>query len=349
MKNKRVAIIGHFGAGREILDGQTIKTRVLYDELKKTVDWEIQKVDTYYRKRNPLKLIYQSLRSMVTARDIIVLLSGNGMRVFFPVLTILVKLFGIRIYHDVIGGNLVKYIDKYPRFQSYLNSFRINWVETERMKAELEAAGLSNVEVLPNFKRLNVVREEELQMAVFPPYRFCTFSRVMKEKGIEDAINAVKSLNAKAECELCTLDIYGAVDASYKAEFEERLLNAGPVVRYKGQVPYDKSVEALKGYYSLLFPTRWEGEGFAGTIVDAFSAGLPVIATDWRHNSDIVTHGVNGILYPGEMFDCLEDAMSWAMGNPQSVEKMKRQCVCSARFYQPETCICKVIDCVEQR
>ena len=31
--SKKIAIIGHFGGSENLLDGQTIKTKILYDEL----------------------------------------------------------------------------------------------------------------------------------------------------------------------------------------------------------------------------------------------------------------------------------------------------------------------------
>ena len=51
---KRIAIIGHFGGKEDFLDGQTVKTKILYEELKHATDWEIKKVDTYYKSKNPL-------------------------------------------------------------------------------------------------------------------------------------------------------------------------------------------------------------------------------------------------------------------------------------------------------
>lgn len=39
MKNNKIAIIGHFGGNEERLDGQTIKTKILYDELKSATEW----------------------------------------------------------------------------------------------------------------------------------------------------------------------------------------------------------------------------------------------------------------------------------------------------------------------
>ena len=67
-------------------------------------------------------------------------------------------------------------------------------------------------------------------------------------------------------------------------------------VSYGGKVPFDKSVDILKNYFALLFPTYYDGEGFAGTLIDAFSAGVPVIASDWKYNAEIVNEKV-GIVY----------------------------------------------------
>ena len=138
MSTKKIAIIGHFGGNENILDGQTVKTKILYEELSKATGWKIQKVDTYYKSKDPLRLVWQTVIALVTAKDIIVLLSGNGMKFYFPILSFASKAFGTRVYHDVIGGNLASYTEAYPKFKEYLNSFRVNWVETASMKRELE-------------------------------------------------------------------------------------------------------------------------------------------------------------------------------------------------------------------
>lgn len=68
-------------------------------------------------------------------------------------------------------------------------------------------------------------------------------------------------------------------------------------IRYGGLVPFDKSVNVLKDYLALLFPIYYEGEGFAGTLIDAYFAGVPVIAPDWKYNAELVNEYV-GFVYP---------------------------------------------------
>ena len=63
------------------------------------------------------------------------------------------------------------------------------------MKSALEANGFRNIFLMPNCKPLAVLSEDELVYPTGTPYRLCTFSRVCKEKGIEDAVHAVASVN----------------------------------------------------------------------------------------------------------------------------------------------------------
>ena len=343
---KNIAIIGHFGGNEEILDGQTVKTKILYNELKNTTDWSIKKVDTYYKAKKPLKLLWDTLKCMLTTKHIIVLLSRNGMRFYFPLLSFFANLFGTKVYHDVIGGSLDKLILQYPGFRDYLNNFKVNWVESAGLKERLENLGVLNCEVMPNFKRLHVLTQYSGEYT--EPYRFCIFSRVMKEKGVEAAIEAIEAINTSLDRKICVLDIYGRIDDGYKSRFEEIMQNVSNAVNYKGIVPYDKSVKAIKDYYALLFPTYWDGEGFPGTIVDAFSAGLPVIATDWNCNAEIVDNMKTGIIYPNKEISDLRSAIEWCIAHKEEVVNWKNNCLQKARKYKPDSYIKHIIKTIEE-
>lgn len=195
--------------------------------------------------------------------------------------------------------------------------------------------------MIPNFKRLKLANLELNEYK--EPYQFCIFSRVMKEKGIETAINAIQSVNAETERTVCTLDIYGRIDDGYKNQFEKVMGQTTMAIDYKGMVPYDQSVEAIKKYYALLFPTYWDGEGFPGTIVDAFSAGIPVVGTDWNCNGEIIENKRNGILYPNEEIKDLKEAIKWLIDNKDSMTQMKKQCIESAKKYQPDEYIDRIV------
>ena len=345
-KDKMVTIIGHFGGKKEFLDGQTVKTKILYEELNKNTKWKIMKVDTYYKKR-PIKLAIQTLNAVAKSKDVIILLSGNGMKLYFPLLYFCSKIFNKNIYHDVIGGNLDYYIQKYPKYVKYLNEFKYNWVETNGLKHKLEILGIKNCEVIPNFKRLKIVSEDEIESVDSEKsiYKFCTFSRVMKEKGISDAIDAVNELNnEKYRGFLYQLDIYGPIDNNYEKEFKKKLkTSSNNNIRYCGKIAFNSSVEVLKQYDALLFPTYWDGEGFPGTIIDAFSAGVPVIATDWNCISEIIDNGINGIIYPKDNIKSLKEAIINLINDETLLNKMRYECIKKANEYNPEYWINEII------
>ena len=51
------------------------------------------------------------------------------------------------------------------------------------------------------------------------PYRLCTFSRVIKEKVIEDIVQVIEEINSKNEKNIYSLDIYGPIDSHYEDQF----------------------------------------------------------------------------------------------------------------------------------
>jgi glycosyltransferase involved in cell wall biosynthesis len=345
MANKRIAIIGHFAENADISDGQTVKTRILFDELSALGRFDIRKVDTYLKRSHPLKLLAKSVWALLTVKDIVVLLSGNGMRFYFPILCFFAKALGTRVYHDAIGGNLDAYVREDPKFRKYLASFRMNWVETEILKNKLAVVGVTNTEVIPNFKRLSPVAESELAVRR-GLLRLCTFSRVSAEKGIELAAEAVKELNKEGP--FCTLDIYGAPDADYEERFKEVMAAADAGVSYRGCVPYSESVAAISGCDALLFPTYWFGEGFPGTIVDAYSAGLPVIASDHGSNRELVKDGVTGRIIPSKDRDALVNAIrELGAMSPEKLLEMKKNCLREAEKYSPGSYIERIAAALE--
>lgn len=72
---------------------------------------------------------------------------------------------------------------------------------------------------------------------------------------------------------------------------------------------------------ALVVPSIWY-ENFPRTIVEAFAAGLPVIASRIGAMADIVSDGHTGLLFePGNAVD-LADKMAWAMAHPHAMTAM---------------------------
>ena len=58
----------------------------------------------------------------------------------------------------------------------------------------------------------------------------------------------------------------------------------------------DSNYAILNSYDMMIFPTYYAGEGVAGVIVDAFIAGLPVIASDLGSCREVISDKETGYL-----------------------------------------------------
>ena len=330
-----IAIIGHFGGKEKFNDGQTIKTIAIYDALIRYGEKNVKKVDTYYTKRNPLKFLWVFISALCKDQKYIVLLSSNGRKVLFPILSFMSRYMKKEVYHYGIGGRLAREIGENKKWKKYVSSFKSNWMESIELAEQLQKLGVRNAIYLPNFKKLNVLDESELCSKYTEPYKLCTFSRVMEEKGIEDAIDAVRKINIKCQRKVVMLDIYGPAEESYLQHLNKVLKQCGEC-RYCGVIPANKSVEALKDYYVLLFPTHWKHEGIPGTIIDALSAGVPVIARRWQYCDEMLQHKVTGYIYDFDKPEELKDLILYAVGHVDETVKMKRACIHRAYDYSEE-------------
>ena len=161
----------------------------------------------------------------------------------------------------------------------------------------------------------------------------------MQEKGIEDAINAVKTVNERLGRTVYTLDIYGQVDPNQTEWFEALKADLPPYVNYGGCVPFDQSVEVLKNYFALLFPTRFYTEGIPGTIIDAYAAGVPVISARWESFADIVEENETGYGYEFGNVKDLTDKLMVAMQNEEEFNLMKGKCLVYGKRFLPKEAV----------
>ena len=339
-KLNKACVCGHFGFGENLLNGQTVKTKIIMEELKRRLGKDkVMELDTHGGKKKLFSLPFSLFNALKKCENIIILPAQNGIRVIAPLLVLENKIFKRKLQYVVIGGWLPEFLKNRFTLAKQLKKFDNIYVETNAMKKALISQGFANVEVMPNCKQIKILNEDELIYANAEPYRLCTFSRVMKEKGIEDAINAVREINDKYGRNVFSLDIYGQVDAGQTIWFDELTASFPDYVKYGGVVPFDKSTDVLKEYYALLFPTYYDGEGFAGTLIDAMAAGVPIVASDWKYNGEIVKNNETGILYPVNNKDELVDKLIYCYENPKMWADMKCKCVKEAKEYTPETVI----------
>lgn len=340
----RAGVIGHFGKGLTLLNGQTVKTELITEELEGYCREKVFTVDAHGGLRAVPRVIFGAIRSLRLCRNVILMLTENGLKVCVPILRFFNRFFGRRLHYVVVGGWLPEFVHGHPFIKKGLKTFHRIYVETNGMYTRMRDMGFANVCVMPNCKRLDI--RKPLTIAA-EPYRLCTFSRVMKEKGIEDAVNAVSLANKRLNREAFKLEIYGEIDAKQKTWFESLKSTFTDSVTYGGCVPPSQSTEVLKDCFALLFPTYYVGEGFAGTVIDAFSAGVPVIASDWKYNGELVKDDVTGRLFAVHDVTGLAEILVSCCDDPSEWNEMRSKCVEEAKKYTPEKVLKTLFDEIE--
>lgn len=124
--------------------------------------------------------------------------------------------------------------------------------------------------------------------------RFVFLGHVKPSKGITDVLHASELLTDDVE-----IHIFGPLqDGLREADF--RIYHR---VTYRGVLPRHQVVSTLRGCHALLLPTRYADEGLPGVILEAYSVGIPVIASRWSAIPEIVDHTCGILVTPGDPLD----------------------------------------------
>ena len=337
MNDFKIGICGHFGGDEVFLDGQTVKTKIITNELiKKYGKHTISTMDTYGGIKKLFNHITNFIKLIQECDNIIILPAHHSLLVFSIILYIFnIKKRRKKVHYIVIGGWLPEYLKKRPLLKKIIKKFDYIYVETENMKEKLDILGLENIVILPNTKNLNIIDNKDIVTEYTEPYNLCTFSRITKQKGIETAIEAVKYINSKYGKEVYTLTNYGQIDPIYKQRFSELMSTVPPYIKYGGMVNYEDTTDTLKNYFALIFPTEFYTEGLPGTILDAYSAGLPVISSRWESFEDIIDENITGIGYTFNNKKELIELLESILKKPNIIISMKVNCVNKSKEYLP--------------
>lgn len=324
--NNKLIFIGPIRVGELPRGGDTMKNHIFLERFKTVFD-EVIIVDTIDWKIRPwifLKML-SVLLFVRNAKVVISCESGAASIIKFLYYFRLQK----EVFYWVVGCGFPTRIGEGKLKANHFHFLKKIIVQSPDMVRTLNDAGLNNAVYIPNSKPIYSVSAPHKEDSVI---RFVFLSRIVPSKGIEYILNSTKRLNEDGLQSRFKVIFYG--NSSDYPEFIDLLKGIDNVVYY-GLLDLTKK----EGYESLavndimLFPTFYEGEGFPGVCIDAFISGLPIVATDWHCNKDIVSDGINGFIIPPKDEDALYVVMKKAIEGRIPLESMKRACYDEAKKY----------------
>ena len=155
------------------------------------------------------------------------------------------------------------------------------------------------------------------------PLRLLFTSRMIREKGVMDVIEAAQLLKNTHKDKLC-FQLCGLIEsgptAISKEDIEARC--DGEYIQYLGQRTDVK--ELLQESAIVLLPSYYR-EGIPKSLIEAAAIGRPIITTDSVGCRETVKDGVNGYLIPVKSPKVLAEKIALLAADPELRKKMGRE------------------------
>ncbi len=339
---KQVIFLGWISKGSVPVVGETVKNQYVIEELKKYC--KVIELDFYQKGKHPW-IYLQAVWTFLRHPHASIVISTSAKNVYDMLR--LLKGLGVKrhIIHWVVGGAFPQLV-KEGRFKAdVFNYVSLNLVQCRDMIDQLKDAGINNGKYVSNFKRIDYYPDFEHALKLRQQeklIRFVFLSRVHPAKGCDYIVQAVKNLNASGYQGRFIVDFYGKFDKAYQEGFLKSIESIGNIA-YKGMLNLKEpqGYDVLATYHAMLFPTFHPSEGFAGIFIDAFIAGLPVLASDWAYNSEIIENGRLGVIYPTHDVAALEQTMKDCIDGKTDLAQMARNAREKAPKYEAKNVLNK--------
>jgi glycosyltransferase involved in cell wall biosynthesis len=289
------------------MGGATRHFETLLEDLRNDERFSVRLINTSRQQEdsNPLrnvmvvlKTIYLVIRNLRHIDIISFHASNRGMFLFGPVIVGLGKLFRRQTVIRIFGGSFGDFYMQQNKIgkaviRKLILSADVVLLQTKRAIEQLEQHASGRLEWFSTYVRKSAQRSGE---AVHAPddqdavcEKFVFLGHLWKNKGIEIMLEAASRLPGNV-----SIDIFGPLDEYTEDDIKERGMGR---VRYCGFLTHAEVDTKLWEYDCLVLPTFHPSEGYPGVIAEAFTKGLPVIATNWLAIPEIVDDEC-GILIP---------------------------------------------------
>jgi glycosyltransferase involved in cell wall biosynthesis len=287
--------------------GVRVSFKQLVEDLKKSDRFDIYLIDLTSRKGLSYKAIFyvlQLAKIFLRLRKVDVVsfqAPTKYVSILGPILFLFAKFWRKPIVlrrfagdcHDLFKeqNRLVQWIQKSTVLNADLSFYQTHYqVDFFRGLVKNRVKWFSTNRVIP-----------AIQKAKFNPSakKFIFLGWVREEKGIQVLIDCFNAIDGNV-----SLDIYGCDLMNVGS-----LINGHPRIQYKGVLRNQQVYETLIKYDALVLPSHWKGEGYPGSIIEAFALNIPVIATSLPGIKEIVKHGETGLLVEPKNVESLRDAI----------------------------------------
>ena len=170
------------------------------------------------------------------------------------------------------------------------------------------------------------------------PFRIGYLGRLEPAKGVEQLLAATEGLT----CQSWELHVAGRGTNGFERDLRARFVD--PRIRFRGFVDRDEFLHTID---VLVVPSQ-SHETFGLVAIEAFAAGVPVIASRRGGLAEVVTDGDTGKLFEPNHVGELQSTLDAFIKDPSRACRMRERCLERARDFEA-TAITKQYESVYQR
>ena len=264
--------------------------------------------------------VFKMIRKLAKCEKLCLLPAYNNLKYIYPILSFLSVIFRYDLYLFTIGGRLHIYLKSLPVHRWMLRKTKCIFNETHMLGNYLhEMYGYTNLEYCPNVKFVSYNPKKHHTEGKL---HLVFLARIILEKGIDTIFGYADWLLKQGRSNV-RIDFYGMISPKDKEYFESHVAKYN-FLHYKGVLRQLDIPKTLEQYDAMLFPTHYPTEGIPGSILDAYIAGIPVIASDWVYARELISDGETGIIVPFENNQMdFNQACENLLQNPEKLDNMK--------------------------
>jgi glycosyltransferase involved in cell wall biosynthesis len=247
-----------------------------------------------------IHVLARVLSSIFTSKIVMINAAANGTFYLAPVIYFIARATNRKFVFRKFGGSFDKIYGNSPNILKALvrkSIFKSDLflVETKKLVSYVSKFS-SNVFWFPNVRQKPHFQSECNRYGK----KFVFMSHVRASKGVGEIVECSNLLPDDY-----VIDIYGPImEDKYSQSFFGNYH-----ATYKGALESKDVLRTLSEYDVLLLPSYYPGEGYPGIIIEAYSLGLPVIATTWQAIPEMVEHLKSGVLIEPKSVTSLQEAI----------------------------------------
>lgn len=316
----------------EKIGGTTISFEYLINELKNNSEIDISILSVKGLRGGGWKAIHRfiilivSIAILTPRHDVISLqVSITAVPFIGPLVLLICKIFKRPLVFRLFGGMDYNGLNGFRKSLSrcVLKNVSIYLAQTKLLLKSAKNDGFTNGKWFPTARP---VPKAKITISRKPCRNFVFIGHLRLEKGLKELAEAADKLP-----EGLNVHVWGPWEGLSKNFFERY-----KCIRYMGVLKPTEVRSKLMEYDCLILPTYLRAEGYSGVIFEAYSSGLPVIATRWLALPEIVIHERTGLLVNPKDTKSLLSAMLRLSKDDMFYHALRQECLKFVQSFSTE-------------